>query len=52
MPLVSGLRRQRQMEFEAILVYRSSSRTAKAKQRDSVKHPLHHHLHHLKKKKE
>ena len=39
MPLISALRRQRQVdliEFKASLVYRVSSRTARATQRNSV----------------
>ena len=40
MPLIPALRRQRQVdlcEFEASLVYRVSSRTARATQRNPVK---------------
>jgi hypothetical protein len=43
MPLISALRRQRQVdliEFEASLVYRVSSRTARATQRNPVSKKL------------
>lgn len=52
---ILSLRKQKQAnlyEFEASLVYRASSRIAKATQRNPVSTPDSHHHHHQKKKHE